>query len=176
MKKIRKRLILLSFLATIVVGIWSLVDSEDAPPPYRTATVTRGTIAELVTANGTLNPIELANVGTQVSGKVEKIYVQVNDEVKKGQLLAEIDPSLLLQTVKQSKASLDTARLSYEQAERDLKRTRTLVAKDYVPKVDLERAEQGYASAKNGYESAKFALEREEVNLSYTKSPRRSTG
>lgn len=169
MIKLLKTLLSLCVLAAAIVGVWSTIDSGDAPAGYRTVPITRGSISEVVTANGTLNPMELVTVGTQVSGQVSKIYVSANEKVKKGQLLAELDPALLLTELKQARTAMETAQLIYEQAARDLDRTRTLVEKDYLPKIDLERAQQQYFSSRNGYESAKSAVERSEVNLNYTK-------
>ncbi len=168
----KKRLVLIFLLILAATGAVIALGSatsehaeEDAL--YRTARVTRGSIAQIVTANGTLNPMQIANVGSQVSGKVTALHVKVNDEVKEGQLLAEIDPKLLASELKQSRASLESARIAFEQAGRDLERTKTLVAKDYVAKVELERAHQSYLSSRNSYESVKASVERDELNLSY---------
>jgi HlyD family secretion protein len=165
----KKRLIAGVILVMLAAASTTLFDSTGNVPLYRTDKITRGSIAEIVTANGTLNPLQLVNVGTQVSGQVSQVYVQVNDTVKAGQILAEIDPSLLLAQLKQSKASLETLRTAYELSSRNLERTRYLVSKDYVAKVELETSQQAYMSAKNSYESAKSAVEKDELNLGYTK-------
>src|SRR5581483_7659148 len=146
-----------------------LFASQDDLPSYRTEPITRGDIVELVSATGTLNPAQVITVGTQVSGQVSKLNVRLNDRVKAGQLLAEIDPTLLLAQIKQDRTMLETARSSLEQAERDLKRVRMLLAKDYVAKVDLEHAEQAYRAAQNTYDGARTVVERDEANLNYTK-------
>lgn len=166
-----KRIIALLVIGAAVAVVWNMFGNGGSGTTlkYRTADITRGDIAEVVTANGTLNPVQLVNVGTQVSGQISHIYVGINNQVKKGQLLAEMDDSVLQADLKQSRASLETARVAYEQAGRDLERTRMLVEKDYLPKVDLERAEQAYLSAKNSYDSAKSQVERDEVNLNYAK-------
>lgn len=161
--------ILLILAVVLGTGLWLLWPSRSPDAMYRTEPVTRGTIAQSVSANGTLNPVTIVNVGTQVSGKISNIYVKVNDEVKEGQLLAEVDPALPQAQLKQSKANLESAQAVFEQAQRDLERTRALVAKDYVAKVDLERARQTFISARNSYESAKAQVERDETNLSYTR-------
>lgn len=168
MKYIRLILILLVLVA-IISSLTLFAGDKDSSPRYRTAKVTRGDILQVVTAVGTLNPTEMVDIGTQVSGQIKGIYVNPSDQVKKGQLLAEIDPSIPASQLKQSKNSLETARISLEQAGRNLKRTKALVAQEYVPKVDLENAEQSYVSAKNSYESAVAQVERDEVNLGYTK-------
>lgn len=169
LQKLFKRLFAAAVLLLVGVGLWTLLSPGEEAPAYRTGTITRGSIAEVVTANGTLNPIELVTLGTQVSGQIEKIYVEVNDEVKKGQLLAEIEPKLLQSQLNQSRASLETARTAFEQAQRDLDRTKMLVEKDYVAKVELERAHQSFLAARNNYHSVQAAVERDETNLGYTK-------
>jgi HlyD family secretion protein len=169
MLKLLKKLLLLCVLLAAGIGIWTALDGGGETTKYRTVPITRGSIADVVTANGALNPMDLVMVGTQVSGQVSQVYVKLNDEVKKGQLLAEIDPALLEADLKQTRSAMETARITYEQSARDLERTRMLVNKDYLPKVDLEHAQQNYLSSKNSYESAKSAVERGEVNLNYTK-------
>jgi len=168
-RKLAKRLILL----IMIIGIFDIANigfkSGDSGLSYRTVQVTRGDISQVVNATGTLKPIREVTVGTQASGQISKLYVQVNDEVKSGQLLAEIDPALMAAQLKQSTANEETARINFEQAARDLKRTRDLLAKDYVAKVDLEHAEQAYQSAQNGYDSSKSQVEHDKVNLDYTK-------
>jgi HlyD family secretion protein len=163
-----KRLSLLCIAVGAAALAWYWHSNGDGDDPlFRTEPVTRGAITEIVSATGTLNPVQLVEVGTQVSGKVSKLNVQVNDRVKAGKVLAEIDPALLLAQLKQDQAALETARASYEQAKRDLDRTRTLVAKDFVAKVELERAQQAFLSAKNSYDAAQTVVERDEVNLGY---------
>jgi HlyD family secretion protein len=156
-------------LAIVLAWCFTWIFSDDTSVQYRTDAVTRGNIADVITANGTINPVELVSIGTQVSGQVSKMHVKVNDRVAKGQLLAEIDPSVLLTQLKQDQSALETAKSSFAQAQRDLARQRMLVAKDFVAKVDLERAQQSFLQAKNSYESAKTVVERDMVNLSYTK-------
>ena len=142
---------------------------EEGDIPFRTDVVTRGNIANIITATGALSPEEEVNIGTQVSGQITKLYVKLNDQVTAGQLLAEIDPSIAQTQLKQSKAALETSQLSYELAQKNYERTKTLVAKEYVAKVELENAWQSLVGSKNSLESAKIAVERDEVNLGYTK-------
>jgi HlyD family secretion protein len=160
--------VILLIVIAVAAGAVTLAGSGEHTI-WRTAQITRGNIAEVVTATGSLAPLQLVNVGTQVSGQVEKVYVKVNDPVKKAQLLAEIDPSLLAAQVQQDEAALETARVNDEQAQRDLERNRMLLAKDYVAKQDLEHAQQAALTAKNAYAAAKTQLERDKVNLNYAK-------
>ncbi len=173
MKFVKRILILCMVGAFIYVGasalVWLLSNNTPVGIPYRTAKITRGTIAELITATGTISPEEVVTVGTQVSGKITALHVKLNDEVKEGQLLAEIDPSIPLTQLKQSQAFLETATLSHELANRDYERIKTLLAKNYVAKIELERAWQNVVNTKNSKESAKIQVERDEVNLGFTR-------
>jgi HlyD family secretion protein len=168
MKALRAIPILVTTAAVSLLVVFLVTGNSDQLS-YRTSNVTRGDIAEIVTASGVINPVQMVMVGTQVSGKVNKVYVHVNDRVKADQLLAEIDQSVLVTQLKQDEASLETARMTYEQAERNLDRTRMLMAKDFVAKVDLETAELANTSAKNAYDGAKIVVERDKVNLDYAR-------
>lgn len=169
----RKRLIRIFLLTAIIAGaaVAALVvfGSQGDAPSYRTERITRGDIVEMVSATGTLNPGRIVTVGSQVSGQVSKLYVALNDLVKAGDVLAEIDPTLLLAQIRQDRTALETARSTYEQAGRDLSRARSLLAQEYVARADVEHAEQAYRVAKNSYEAAKTVVERDEANLGYTK-------
>ncbi len=169
MKKGVKRLFIIGVGMAVLGVSGSLVTVNTAQLEYRTTKITLGDIADVVSATGTLNPATVVTVGTQVSGQVSKLSVKLNDEVKAGELLAEIDPTLLLAQIKQDHTTLETAKSNFEQAGRDLARTRKLLAMDYVAKVDLEHAEQAYLTAKNSYDGAKTVVERDEANLNYTK-------
>jgi HlyD family secretion protein len=165
----KKLLIVFALVLLVASGLWLVPSGGNPGNEFRTTTITRGNISQVVTANGSLKPMEEVSVGTQVSGKIEKIYVKLNDEVKKGQLLAEIDPSIPETTLRQSRASLETTKNSYLLAKRNLERTRSLYAREFVARIELENAEQSYLSAKNSLESVKIQVERDEVNLGYTK-------
>ncbi|HMP01708.1 MAG TPA: efflux RND transporter periplasmic adaptor subunit [Gemmatales bacterium] len=164
----RKRVNLLLLPAIVLAAAlyWVTAGGSDNLA-YRTEAITRGDITDIVSATGTLNPVHVVDVGTQVSGLITKLHVQVNDHVKAGQILAEIDPALLLAQIKQDRAALETARVVYEQAKRDLDRIQVLLSKDYVAKVDLERAQQSFLSARNQFDAAQTVVERDELNLSF---------
>ncbi len=171
MKKIFRSPLALTALAAIVVaaGIafyWQ--QAEDAPPQYRTQTVERGDVSQTVSANGTINPVTLVSVGTQVSGTVKKLYVDFNSKVKKGQILLELDDSLLAAQVKQSAANVESAQASLDLAAANEKRTSDLFALEYVARQDLDTAVQAKKSAAAQLLAARAQLERDRANLSYT--------
>ena len=130
-------------------------------------TVSVGNITKTITANGTINPVNVINVGTQVSGTIEKIYADYNDTVKKGQRLAELDTSILEKsvneansTMKKAKADLDLVQLNYE-------RTKELFKNNYIAKVELDQAETELKNAKEEYNIAKSKYDVAKINLGY---------
>ena len=130
-------------------------------------TVSIGNIIKTITANGTINPVNVINVGTQVSGTIEKIYADYNDTVKKGQRLAELDTSILEKSVneansimKKAKADLDLVQLNYE-------RTKELFKNNYIAKVELDQAETELKNAKEEYNIAKSKYDVAKINLGY---------
>ena len=173
MKKLLKRIIILLIIAAAVYAglLFSgmLPSQKTENTQYRTETIARGTIANVITATGNISPEETVTVGAQVSGKIMGIYAKLNDTVKVGQLLAEIDPAIPLEALKQSKNNLETSELSYANAQRDYERTKIQVSKEYLPKRDLESSYESLVGRRVGLESAKIQVRREEINLSYTK-------
>ena len=96
-------------LAAAAAAWWTL-SSEGPEQKYRSAAARTGDVTQTVSANGTLNPVVLVSVGTQVSGTVKKLHVDYNDKVAAGQILLELDPSLLQAQVRQDEANLANAR------------------------------------------------------------------
>jgi len=121
-----------------------------------------------VSANGTLNPVTLVNVGTQVSGTVKELNADYNDHVEKGQVLARLDPSLFEAQLKQDQATLTSAQASLKLARTTAKRNRDLYAKGYIAESDLDNSNQALADAKAKVASARAQIERDKTNLSYT--------
>ena len=149
MKITKKKVIIIALI--VLVGIYLLLKptkSQFNIKDFDLDTVSIGDITKTITANGTINPVNVINVGTQVSGTIEKIYVDYNDVVKKGQRLAELDTSILTRSVneaessmKKTKANLDLVQLNYE-------RTKELFKNNYIAKVELDQAETELKNAK----------------------------
>jgi len=142
-----------------------------APTPeqrYRLQTVEKGDIVQSVSANGTLNPIVLVNVGTQVSGTVTRLFVDFNDKVEKGQPLLELDQSLLAAQARQSEANVINVRTALDLARATEARMQALFAQEYVSRQDLDQAVQARKSAEAQYAQAKAAADKDRVNLGYT--------
>jgi HlyD family secretion protein len=137
-------------------------------PTYRFATVERGNIRSTVSATGTLNAVTTVSVGTQVSGQITELLVDFNDHVKKGQLLARIDPTLAQQTVTDAQANLEKARAQALQASRDYQRNKELTNAGLVAKSAYEVTQATAEVAQAGVKSAQVAVDRAKQNLAYT--------
>src|SRR5437764_2515297 len=121
-----------------------------------------------VSATGTLTPVTTVSVCTQVSGQVSNLYVDFNDHVKKGQLLARIDPTLALQAVTDAQANLEKAQAQAVQASRDYSRNRELLDAGLVARSAYEQTQSTAEVAQAGVKSARIALDRARQNLAYT--------
>jgi HlyD family secretion protein len=171
MKKIFHSPLALIIIGVVVIGAgiaiyWRLY--AEAPLQYRSQAVEKGDISQTVSANGTINPVTLVSVGTQVSGTVKKLYVDFNSKVQKGQILLELDDALLAAQLKQSEANVQNAKASLELATANEKRTRNLFALEYVAQQDLDTAVQAKKSAEAQLLSARAQLEKDRANLAYS--------
>ncbi|HMK55333.1 MAG TPA: efflux RND transporter periplasmic adaptor subunit [Dissulfurispiraceae bacterium] len=175
-------------LAAIVVIalaciIYFAVGTKNGEPQFRTDKVTKGMITSSVTATGAVNAVTTVLVGTQVSGTIKGLYVDYNSPVKKGQLIARIDPSTFEAQVDQAranwlsaKANLDKSNASLVDAGRTYERNKQLFSKGYIAKSDLDTSETNLetAQAQVGVSRAAVAqtlaaLRTAEINLQYTR-------
>lgn len=134
---------------------------------WETANVSRGTIANMVTATGTVEPITQVEVGTQVSGIINRIYVDYNSEVKKGQVIAELDKTTLESELKSKEADLESSRTEYDYQTKNYSRMKTLHEKSLVSDTDFENATYLYEKAKSAYEKNQADLVKVKTNLGY---------
>ncbi|MFA5327302.1 MAG: efflux RND transporter periplasmic adaptor subunit [Prolixibacteraceae bacterium] len=136
---------------------------------FETAKIEKGTISNTITATGTLEAIKTVEVGTQVSGVIEKIYVDYNSQVKKGQLLAQLDETPLLAQLEQSKSSVDQAQaqLKYQKATYD--RYKILVEKKMIAQADFDLSEYNYQNAISSLKNAQSVYDKNKINLSYAR-------
>jgi HlyD family secretion protein len=142
---------------------------KGSSPEYRTEIVSRGDIQAAVTATGTVNAVTTVLVGTQVSGTIKNIYADFNSPVKKGQLIAQIDPEMLEAQAAQAKANVEKADAAFRDAERTLKRNRELFSRNLIPRSDLDTAETNFDGSRAQLEQAKAALKVADTNLRYTR-------
>jgi HlyD family secretion protein len=134
---------------------------------YRTEKVTRGDIQVVVTATGTLSADTTVEVGTQVSGTVSKLYVDWNSKVKKGQVIALIDPTFLASAVQDAEATLEKAKAQTDDSKRTYLREKDLLAKGLASQADYDAAITAYESNVAAQKSAQSQLDRARINLKY---------
>lgn len=143
-------------------------DGKEAPA-YRTATIQRGSVKPTVSATGTLSAVKTIQVGTQVSGQVSAIYADYNQHVRKGQLLATIDPALQNQAVEEAQAQLERALATMEQAQGDYTRNKQLFEWKTITASEFSAVQANFSVQKATVKSAQIALDRARQNLAYTK-------
>jgi HlyD family secretion protein len=155
-------------LAIGYVAYTSLVKTKQTVS-VETAKVEKGTISNTVTATGTLEAVKTVEVGTQVSGVIEKIFVDYNSQVKKGQLLAQLDETPLIATLEQTKASVDQAEANVKYQKATYERYQALLAKKLIAQADFDQAEYNYNNALGSLSNAKSQYEKNKINLSYAR-------
>ena len=168
-KKKRTWLIILGVIAAVIIGIIIVraTRSSQKELVIRTHIVKEYTVENTVTATGTIEPVETVEVGTQVSGKVEKIYVDFNDPVKKGQLLAELDKLTLNQNVSRAKASLTSAESQLNYSKLTYERTKQLYEANAATLAAYQEAQNSYTQAQMSKKNAQAAYDQALVDLSY---------
>ncbi|MFN8133709.1 MAG: efflux RND transporter periplasmic adaptor subunit [Bacteroidales bacterium] len=140
---------------------------ETAVATYKTALVERASISNTVTATGTVEPVKQVQVGTQVSGVIQKIYVDYNSIVKKGELLAELDKTPLLAQLASAKADLEAAASALAYQESNYNRLKQLFDKKAISETDYETALYQYSNAKANYARSSSDVDRSKTNLGY---------
>jgi HlyD family secretion protein len=159
-------------ITTIIIGLIILMyllfgGASQGKKNFTFAEVTRGNLNVIITSSGTLEATSTVDVGTQVSGKITKIYVDFNSEVKKGQLLAVIDTVNLVAEVRDAQASLAKAKAEYDQKASVHERNKKLYEKKFISEVDYIQSQTDVESTYASLKSAEYALEKARTNLDY---------
>ena len=167
---VKKSITLLILLTLIAAGVYFYQKSKVLLPEqtYRLQPITQGEVVQTVSANGTLNPVTLINVGAQVSGRVNKLFVDFNDHVEKNQILLTLEPELFNAQIGQSQGNVRNAQATVELAIANEARMRALFTQDYASKQDLDQTIQALKSSKAQLETARGQLLRDHTNLSYS--------
>jgi HlyD family secretion protein len=169
--RINRRVLVVAGLAAAASGatfaVYRYAFAEPAPS-FRFTTVERGDIRAVVSATGTLQAVTTVSVGTQVSGQISALLVDFNDHVKKGQLLARIDPTIAQQGVADAQANLEKVQAQANQAESDQNRNRQLSSDGLIAANVLEQGGSAVDVAQATVRSAQVALGRAKQNLSFT--------
>ncbi len=172
---IKKRKWWLISVFVLIFG-WLLLFSGNTNQPiskFATIDVSRGNLRQVVTATGEIQPLNTISVGSQVSGIIEKIYVDYNSKVKKGDILLTIDQSVLKASVDEAKASLISAESQRNYAKNEYSRNKTLFSDGFIARADMEQSQTTYEQAEQSVKRAKSQYDRAVTNLDYAtiKSP-----
>lgn len=168
---LKKSLMTLTVLALLGGGGYYLFAGKKemaAAQRYGTDVLQRGNLVQSVAANGTLNPVTLVNVGTQVSGTVKTLHVDFNSKVQAGQILLELDNALLQAQLKQSSANARSAQASLDLARANEARMNTLLKQEYVSRQDFDSALQARKAAEAQLALYQAQMERDRANLAYS--------
>ena len=160
--------ITLGIVAVAAVSAFFLIRKESTMEiQWETKTIDRGDIVIEVTASGTIEAVTKVEVGTQVSGKIDEIFVDYNSKVKKGQVIARLDTTTLAAQVFDARANVNRMQIQVRQAERDFKRTKELFEQNVVAQIDYDNALDTYETAQSNLMSAQAQLNRALINLRY---------
>jgi len=166
-----KKIILWIGSLLLLLGLASipfLRSKKSEAPQYQFGEVTRGVVQSTVSSTGALQAVGTVNVGTQVSGTISALFVDFNDQVRKGDRLAELDPSLLAANVRDAEANLLRAEAQLREAQAEFDRQKPLQEKGFLSQLEFLPLETGVAVAQAAVTSARSALERARTNLGYS--------
>lgn len=167
MKKVLGLAVLAAVVTTAIIFFARAGGAETSE--YRFVTIERRDLEAVVSSTGTLSAVTTVEVGTQVSGQIAEIFVDFNDEVARGQLIARIDATLPRQAVRDAEATLERAQAELEQREREFERTARLHEVQGVTDSEYDTAEYNVSVARASLKSAEVSLERARNNLAYTR-------
>jgi len=154
----------------VAAGLFLIVGGRrKSEPKYRTAPVDRGDVTQTVTATGAVSAVTTVAVGSQVSGIISQLHADFNSEVKKGDLLAELDPTPFQEKVNAARAGLEKAQVDQRNTRIALDRQRALKKEGLAPQADYDSARANYDSARAGVQQAAAAVKQAETDLKYTK-------
>ncbi len=160
--------VIAALVAVALVSWWGLRPHRGAAVKYRTATVERGPLEATVSATGTVQPVEQVEVGSQVSGTVEKLFADYNSRVTAGQVLCQLEPSSLRARMVQAEAAVARAQAAVSDGDRALKRARELREQNVISEVELEGAEVAKQQRDADLQSAQAQLQVARVDLEHT--------
>lgn len=167
--KNRKTIIIVAVIILIITSaVFVLNANSKTEYIFETVTIEKGSISNVVTATGTLEATNTVVVGTQVSGVIEKLYVDFNSKVKKGQLIAELDKSTLQSNLENAEADLSNAEAELEYQKSIFERNEKLFEKEMISESDYDLSRYNYKRSVASLKSAKANLSRAKQNLEYT--------
>lgn len=158
--------VLLIVVAVAALAAW--LSSRPEAVRYRSEPLDRGEIVQNVSANGTLNPVTLVSVGTQVSGTITAIHADYNDRVEKGQVLVQLDDALLRAALSQSEANYSSAQSALKLAQSDVERIEPLAKEGFVSQQELDKTRQALRDAQAKVTQTRSQVEKDRANLGYS--------
>ena len=164
----KRNMLIAAYVLLAAVVLWVLLrPSKREEITLETAPTSRIAISNSVTATGTVEPVTEVEVGTQVSGIIDRLYVDYNDVVKAGQLIAEMDKVTLQAELESSEAELASCKTEYEYQSKNYARTKTLHEKELVSDQEYDEALYLYEKARNAYAQSQAAIVKVKQNLDY---------
>jgi HlyD family secretion protein len=165
-----KSFVLIFLLVIVVVALLAsrYFQRDTISVVYRTKKADRGNILSYVSATGTINPVTVAEVGSQIAGVIKTIYADFNSEVKQGDALAEIDPTPFSIQIKQAEINIKKAQTDVRIVEKTMRENEELYRKRLISKEELDISKNKYADAIAALDQAKIALEIARTNLDST--------
>ena len=168
MKTKKGYLITAAVLLVAALAVWLILKpSGKAKLTLETDKASRITIANSVTATGTVEPVTKVEVGTQVSGIIDKLYVDYNDEVKAGQVIAEMDKVTLQAELESAQSTLASSKTEYDYRLKEYNRAKTLHEKELISEADYDLAVYNYQKALNTYKQSQASMVKVKRNLGY---------
>ena len=167
MKKVIITVVVLAGISAVLLAFVRPFEKKSSSLTLETKDVIRGDINEVITSTGTLEALETVEVGTQVSGIIDHIYVDYNSNVKKGQLLAKIDETPLLAQLEQSQASVESAEAEADYQQANYERYKALAEQNLIAELDYKQVEYNYRKAVAALKNARSVHERNKINLGY---------
>jgi len=161
-----KWLTLIFLSALLIVGL-VLFGKSKATGDYVTVNISRGDLMQTVTATGEINPVNTVNVGSQVSGTIDEIYVDYNSVVKKGDVLLTIEPSVLQSSVDEAMASLTSAKSQLNYAKNEYERNKSLYSDGFISRAEMEQSQTAYEQAEQSVKKLQYSYDRAVTNLGY---------
>lgn len=175
-KKVIIGIVVLAVAAGAIIGWTFLKSSKSSVIKYRQEAISKGDIEALVITSGTLNPVTVVEIGSQVSGKIDKLYVDFNSQVKQGQVVAELDQSILKTRVEQNQAnylsavaSLEKSKVTIDNLQKKYDRSLSLFEKNLISFEEKESAEAAYLGAKADLQSAEARVEQAKSQVESSK-------
>ncbi len=159
-------IILFAIVAGIAIYFFT-GSSSNQGTGFATATISKGDLRQVVTATGEIQPLNTINVGSQVSGTIEAIYVDYNSKVKKGDILLKIEPSVLQASVDEAYASLVSSESQRNYAKSEYERNKTLFDAGYISRAELEQSQTTYEQAEQNVNKMQSQYDRAVTNLGY---------